>query len=118
MAFGPAINRGRAGAQTRGYTIEVFGMAGEKETVTGQASRQVLHYLSLGSSVKVDQDVAAENHIERSRGKGPLAQIEPLEVHHLPDFSPHLHISFLAARAFQHELVEQGHGYVSGFADG
>src|ERR1035438_466572 len=61
-----------------------FATAQQQVASAKKGSPDIRHDLLLCLRVEVDQNVAAEGHVERAQGAHALAQVEPLKADHPP----------------------------------
>ena len=88
------VDRWLEAAQFGEHAAQVLGVANEQETIGDEMTVKVCDHSALGSGVKIDQDIAAEDGVEWTFDKTTiLIQIQPSEVDHLLDLGLHFHLA-------------------------
>src|SRR5271169_5191517 len=73
-----------------GYPDHGFGRAQHQHAIGFEHPRKPIEDASLGFLVEIDQDVATENHIERSKMGKILQQVQLPVLHHAADIRAEL----------------------------
>ena len=85
--------------------IQAFGVSDKEISIRRQSAQQAADHLNFGFRLEVNQNIAAENHVEGdgARGRWFLKQVEMLEANCPLDFESRFHLAFTLARTPQHK---------------
>src|SRR5580698_1748167 len=100
---GEGMNGGSDCLETRCDSPKMLRVPNEKQTRWGEMAQNSADHFCFGLLIEIDQDVSAEDEIERAQDRiGIGVQIHAGESHDPVQLRTDLHYGFVVASAFQH----------------
>src|SRR2546421_12535630 len=113
------IDRGHASFEIGSYSVQVFRMANEEQTVIGQMIHQSGDYFFLRLLIEIDEHVPTKDQVKRAAQRVCVGmKIEAREFHQLTDLWRYQHQPTLVSDALQHECRKIILRYLIGLVDG